>query len=88
MDDAGWLMELRLIFVEFRGFVADLGLNKWEVLAVFCFVVLMIRLPAILTHRREIAAIQADFALKGSKLEARIEDQRAKRRSKASKGKR
>lgn len=79
MFSTEWLMELRLL-------LKDYALTKWELLAFFLVFGLLYRLPAILKHRREMAVIKADFAVKGTKLEAKIDAEKEKRRIKSLKG--
>jgi len=80
MKFSEWLPELRLL-------LSDYNFSKTELLIVIVIISLVYRLPNILTHRREMAVIKADFAFKGTKLRSQLELQKAKRLSKSSKGK-
>ena len=74
------------MIAEVRRLLADYGLSKWELVALLILLAVLLRLPTILTHRREMAKIKADFAVKSASLQAKIEDTRTKRALKASKG--
>jgi hypothetical protein len=71
---------------EFGSLIADYNLSKFEFIALFIFVMVMLRVGTILKHRREMAVINADFAIKSTKLDGKLEAQRVKRKAKALKG--
>ncbi|MEP3440873.1 MAG: hypothetical protein ABJN72_05285 [Sulfitobacter sp.] len=79
MDAAGILEEIRTTAEVFE-------LTKWELYFLIVVVLVILRLPAILTHRREMAAIRADFEVKSAKLSAKLDALKEKKERRAQKG--
>ncbi len=73
------------ILQELREWATTFGLSKYNLFLLFIGVLIFKRLPVILKHIREMRAIKLDFISKGKKLQAKIDEQKEKRRQKRNK---
>ena len=79
-------MDVTKFVREIRETAMVFGATKWELYVLVVLVLIVLRLPTILKHRRELAKTRLEFKLKGKKLEAQIEAEKEKRERQARKG--
>jgi hypothetical protein len=69
-------MDLAEILKEVRATVQIFGLTKWELYGLIGLIAW--RLPTILTHVKEIAAIRSEFGVKSKRLSTKLEQAKKK----------
>lgn len=77
-------MDVVELLKEVRATAQVFGLTKWELYGLFIACLIVLRLPAILAHRREMHTIKTDSKVKRDRQQEKFKIAREKRDRKAS----